>query len=557
MPLLACPYPNYPSINASLERQTADMPSNTKSAAHRTSATREHRGRSALLDSLYIDYDKDGREADARFADIEPGVLADLERAASSKRKRTLSAKAKAALERSGYSSDELDEHIKAKKPNSRPGKRADASPTYDDEPGIRPPDSHPASLVRLRSPATLQRRTPPPKFKRKYKSYSDAVSGSASSEDDAMSIEGESEARVERQKDDEAGSLANFIDDRAEDQLSVYSDGYPEEPPRKRSKESEKLNDRRPRSSDRRRESNRRDRSHGVQRRNGAKGSRATDPLVVSDDEDGNSHGRGKASRKHSSLGNRPNDPILVSDDESQDERTAGKEVSIKRGSAQRNRYSSVTYLRGSNKVTDSNGYSVERNKGLGSARQKNHRDRSMAEVRSTADDRHSGTRRRAPTNANLSDASSEPIDWPTTPEDSPRNRPSGKSLDVEARARRRVSALEFDVLRSFRAVFTQGRDAILTTMNDSRTLRRRDLLVYRRVKDVGGTRRLGVRAILGLGSTFRLCHVPVVRRVSSPTLQFPPFFNSRSTLQSPLHPPPFLPLSRSLAFFVDRNLY
>ena len=83
-------------------------------------------------------------------------------------------------------------------------------------DPGTKPPNVHPASLVRLKSPIALRYTSaPPPKVKRKYKSYSDAVSqGSGTSSDEEAGSESSVRVKEEPLSDRDAGSLVDFIDE-------------------------------------------------------------------------------------------------------------------------------------------------------------------------------------------------------------------------------------------------------------------------------------------------------------------------------------------------------
>ncbi|KAF6746712.1 hypothetical protein DFP72DRAFT_855070 [Ephemerocybe angulata] len=108
--------------------------------------------------------------------------------------------------------------------PLSSDNERAEPQPTgssmKENTVRRRPPGVHPASLVRTSStPITFE---PPPHHKLVRASYRQAlVEGSAGSGNDSASQV--SDSQYDR---DEAGSLVDFIDDRAEDALSVGSGG-------------------------------------------------------------------------------------------------------------------------------------------------------------------------------------------------------------------------------------------------------------------------------------------------------------------------------------------
>ncbi|KAJ3510212.1 hypothetical protein NMY22_g16037 [Coprinellus aureogranulatus] len=212
-----------------------------------------------------------------------------------SKRKRIPSAKAKAAREQEDWFSDHSDEYIINKNPNSQSRKAARTSSSSKKQ-SFRPADVHPASLVRLRSPLQLQSRTPPPRIKRKYASYRDAVSGeSASSGDDNpgsgthVTADMPGGVATIQSAEEDVGSLADFIDDRAEDELSIHSSDSAEDPPKRKSKSMARRNTRRLKSAGTESDTRPSKRQRGHGRHTEARGSCAAEPILISDsDEDG-----------------------------------------------------------------------------------------------------------------------------------------------------------------------------------------------------------------------------------------------------------------------------
>ncbi|KAJ3517768.1 hypothetical protein NMY22_g13894 [Coprinellus aureogranulatus] len=241
-----------------------------------------------------------------------------------SKRKRVPSAKAKASREQEEWFSDQSDEYTINKKKSTRTSSNSNKKQSF------RPPNVHPASLVRLRSPLQLQSRTPPPRIKRKYASYRDAVSGeSASSGDDNpgahVTTDVPSGVALIQSGEEDVGSLADFIDDRAEDELSIHSSYSVEDPPKRKSKSANRRHAHRLKSPGSESESRPSKRRRGHGRQAETRGSRATEPILISDSDEDNeqTHSR-KGAKQHTSR------PKLFEHGASDD----GERVSSARGS-------------------------------------------------------------------------------------------------------------------------------------------------------------------------------------------------------------------------------
>ncbi|KAJ3526606.1 hypothetical protein NMY22_g10098 [Coprinellus aureogranulatus] len=232
--------------------------------------------------------ERDNEETEEMLAGLDEDLRTSL-----TKRKRVPSAKAKAALEQEPSLSEDFTDQSPSKKAAPRRKKEGSFDADVERKARYKPHDAHPASLVRLRSPIRIT--SPAPKPKTKRRSYSDAVSGRASisEEEDHITAQENVETdlsemtRADHSSDEDAGSLVDFIDDRAEDDLSLDLSYSIEEPATRRTMSTKRRSNTdaklRGRGSVSKSAKRRRTRRLNYE----ARGSRATDPIVISDGSD------------------------------------------------------------------------------------------------------------------------------------------------------------------------------------------------------------------------------------------------------------------------------
>ncbi|KAJ3531271.1 hypothetical protein NMY22_g8224 [Coprinellus aureogranulatus] len=391
-----------------------------RSAHHKSRAVADEAGRNKSANSDDYVMESDGEferkqnEINAKLGLPPLDFDNDTSPTPPNKRKRVPTAKARAALE-ADPPSDGSVEPLPKKKTVSRSKKLVTSTPKR--RAGNPPPGAHPASLVRLKSPVQLQSSRPtPPKVKRKYESYSDAVSqGSASSDEE------------ETLSSQEEGSIADFIDDRAEDELSVDSAESVEDPAIRKSRLSKKRGAARPKASESTTAHRRKDARHT--RQNDSNVTQVPDTIVISDDSD-NGHRKSQARaapRGSKASGRNKGTEFIQDDDEDQPAVSSSKTSSARHRQSHRDageRQKKGRTSRGPSRLSKGKKTAA---KYLDSKRRRTNThsandDRSFLSSERNHDESVSSTHRNAAGEPDC--ATDTDIDWPSTPEHSAKKR-------------------------------------------------------------------------------------------------------------------------------------